>query len=82
MPTTISFQQVLLLHTFAYKWEREYKNFTRGGNNKKTVQQGQLTAWNFHILGKKKKFGMPVTIEGWTHLIYTDQRREEVIYDI
>jgi hypothetical protein len=25
---------------------------------------------------------MPVTIEGWTHLIYTDQRREEVIYDI
>lgn len=26
-----------------------------GGNNKKTVQQGQLTAWNFHILGKKKK---------------------------
>lgn len=31
---------------------------------------------------KKKKFGMPVTIEGWTHLIYTDQRREEVIYDI
>jgi hypothetical protein len=55
MPTTISFQQVLLLHTFAYKWEREYKNFTRGGNNKKTVQQGQLTAWNFHILGKEKK---------------------------
>lgn len=55
MPTTISFQQVLLLHTFAYKWERKYKHFSRGGNNKKTVQQGQLTAWNFHILGKKKE---------------------------
>ncbi len=60
---------------------RENIKILVGGNNKKTVQQGQLTAWNFHIL-QKKKFGMPVTIEGWTHLIYTDQRREEVIYDI